>query len=171
MKRHGFCVLRLSQLSELRKTQFSSRDMPDMIRPYTPADKPAVLSIWREASALAHPFLTTEATDQAEAMIRDHFLDLAETYMVDVAGAPVGFISLIDHEVGGLFLRPAFHGRGIGRALMDRAVARKGYLELDVFTKNSIGRRFYQNYGFTAGEERINGFFGHPEIRMHFGAA
>ncbi|WP_297341097.1 GNAT family N-acetyltransferase, partial [Pseudophaeobacter sp.] len=110
-----------------------------MIRPYTPVDKPAVLSIWREASALAHPFLTTEATDQAEVMIRDHFLDLAETYMADVAGAPVGFISLIDQEVGGLFLRPAFHGRGIGRALMDRAVARKGYLELDVFTKNSIG--------------------------------
>ncbi|MFT6458762.1 GNAT family N-acetyltransferase [Pseudophaeobacter arcticus] len=140
-----------------------------LIRPFSPADKLAVLSIWREASAYAHPFLTAEATDQAEAMIRDHFLDLAETYMAEVAGTPVGFISLIQNEVGGLFLRPAFHGRGIGHALMDQAVALKGHLELDVFVENAIGRRFYNRYGFTAGEERMNSFFGHPEIRMHYG--
>lgn len=102
-------------------------------------------------------------------MIRDHFLDIAETYMATVDDRSVGFISLLDHEVGGLFLCPAFHGRGIGRALMDHAVALKGHLELDVFVENAIGRRFYQQYGFTAGKESMSPFFGHPEIRMHFG--
>ena len=139
-----------------------------MIRPYTATDKHAVLSIWRETSELAHPFLTTEQLDQAETMIRDQFMDMAETYIAELDGEPVGFVALIGNQVGGLFLRPRLHGRGIGKALMDRAVQAKGPLSLEVFTDNPIGRKFYSSYGFVEGSEKVDPFFGHPVLELSF---
>ena len=70
-----------------------------MIRPYSPSDKPAVLHIWREASAIAHPFLSAALVAQAEAMIRDQFLDLAETWMIDADDTPAGFIALLGNAL------------------------------------------------------------------------
>ncbi len=131
-----------------------------MIRPYQNDDKSTVISIWREASGLAHPFLSSAQMDEAASMIREHFLDIAETYIAEHDGAPVGFIALIGTEVGGLFLRPAFHGRGIGKALMDNAVARCGAVQLEVFTDNAIGRKFYKSYGFVEGAEKVDPHFG-----------
>jgi len=152
------------RLHQLRHTQ----DFLTMIRPYTTTDKQAVLSIWREASELAHPFLTAQQLDQAEAMIRDQFMDMAEIYIADHEGQPVGFIALIGNEVGGLFLRPSLHGRGIGKALMDRAVKVKNALSLEVFTNNAIGRKFYRSYGFVEGSEKMDPFFGHPVLELTF---
>lgn len=137
-----------------------------MIRPYTSSDKPTVLHIWRSASAIAHPFLSTEHTDQAEAMIRDQFLDLAETWMIEANGTAVGFIALLGTEVGGLFVLPAHQGKGLGRALLNHAAQSRAELSLCVFSANHAARGFYTAYGFEAEEERLNDFFGHPEIVM-----
>lgn len=137
-----------------------------MIRPYVASDKDAVLSIWRAASARAHPFLSPDLTDQAEAMIRDVFLDIAETWIAAECGRPAGFAALLGDEVGGLFVHPACQGRGHGRALLDHALARRCRLELDVFAANRAARHFYLRYGFREGRAQFNAFFGHPEIRM-----
>ncbi len=138
-----------------------------MIRPYSPSDKPAVLHIWREASAIAHPFLSAALVAQAEAMIRDQFLDLAETWMIDADDMPAGFIALLGNEVGGLFVLLSHQGKGYGRALLDHALHTRTELELCVFAANHRARGFYKAYGFQAGEERLNSFFDQPEIVMH----
>mgnify|MGYP000055234049 CR=1 FL=1 len=139
-----------------------------MIRPYDSNDKSAVLSIWRESSSQAHPFLTSDQLDQAAAMIRDHFLDMAETHIAEHDGQPIGFISLIENQVGGLFLRPSHQGKRIGKALMDKAVEVKGNLCLEVFTDNQIGRNFYKGYGFVEGAEKVDPFFGHKVLELTF---
>ncbi len=136
--------------------------------PYVTADQDTLLSIWLEASAYAHPFLSEEQTTEAHDLIRDVFLDMAETYMVEVNGEAVGFVSLLENTVGGLFLRPAHHGKGLGRAMLDHAVALKGSLDLDVFSSNTTAKSFYEAYGFKAGKERISEHFGHPELPMHY---
>ena len=102
-----------------------------MIRPYSPSDKPAVLHIWREASAIAHPFLSAALVAQAEAMIRDQFLDLAETWMIDADDTPAGFIALLGNEVGGLFVLPSHQGKGYGRALLDHALPEAQHVRAD----------------------------------------
>ncbi|MFW8596256.1 GNAT family N-acetyltransferase [Cribrihabitans neustonicus] len=142
-----------------------------MIRPYTPSDEERVLHIWRSASAQAHPFLSAEQTAQAETMIRETFLPMAETWLACPGGTPAGFIALIGEEAGGLFVLPGFQGLGLGRALLDHALTRRSRLELDVFTENQRALQFYCHYGFAKVEERMNALFGHSEIRMRYDPA
>lgn len=53
-----------------------------------------------------------------------------------------------------LYVRPASQGRGLGRALLDRAKAHSdGQLQLWVFTRNTRARCFYGRAGFTVAEE------------------
>lgn len=139
-----------------------------MIRPYTADDREAVLSIWRDASALAHPFLPADKVDDAERMIRDVFLDLAETLIFETDGVAQGFLALIGDEVGGLFVRPGAQGRGIGRALMDQAKTLRPRLELSVFAENPRAKWFYERNGFVAGQTQISDMFGHTETRMTY---
>lgn len=139
-----------------------------MIRAYELSDRDSVLHIWREASALAHPFLAKAKVAEAETMIRDSFLPVAETWLACPDGTPAGFIALLGEEAGGLFVLPAFQGQGLGQALLDHALTRRPRLELDVFAENRRAFGFYRRYGFTVVEERMNAFFGHPEIRMQF---
>lgn len=138
-----------------------------MIRPFTPDDRDVVLSIWRESNAFAHPFLTDDQVDIVAAMIRDTLLDMADVWIAEADGQPVGFVALLGNEIGGLFLRPAYHRRGIGRALVDHAATLKGALDLAVFAENPTGRLFYKAYGFIEGTQTDDGLFGHSEIRMH----
>jgi len=104
--------------------------------------------VWSHASALAHPFLSPEFQAAERRSIRGTHLPGAETWVWEADGNVVGFISLIGNEIGGLFVEPTFHRTGIGRALIDRARALRGALEVEVFEMNQLGREFYARMGF-----------------------
>lgn len=137
-----------------------------MIRKYEDKDIDAVASVWRTASELAHPFLTKPFLDAEEEALRTIYVVVAETWVLEIDGEVVGFIALIGNEIGGLFLDPGLHGRGYGRAMVDMAVAEQGALEVDVFEKNAIGRRFYDAYGFRRTGEYVHEASGEVTIRM-----
>ncbi|WP_417587956.1 GNAT family N-acetyltransferase [Pararhodobacter oceanensis] len=119
-----------------------------MIRKYKPSDIDHLMNIWDKAEALAHPFLPAEVRAQVRKDIRDIYLPNAEVWVIEDQGAPVGFIAMIDREIGGLFLDPSRHGKGLGRQLVDHIVTLKGPLTVEVFKSNHIGLPFYQRYGF-----------------------
>jgi len=119
-----------------------------MIRPYQHDDTDAVVAVWRAASLSAHPFFEEPFLDQEADNMRNVYLAFAETFITEVNGEVVGFIAMIDNEIGGLFLHPAHHGRGLGRAMVDHVRAKREMLAVEVFEKNAIGRRFYESYGF-----------------------
>lgn len=137
-----------------------------MIRKFQDNDTNAVVSTWRAASALAHPFLTATFLDQEAEAMRNVYLGLAQTWVTEIDGHVVGFISIIGDEIGGLFLDPRHHGRGLGRALLDKAIAEKGPLKVEVFKENTIGRRFYDACGFHAVDEYVHEPSGQETIRM-----
>lgn len=142
------------------------RAAPATIRPYRDTDLDRVLHIWRAANALAHPFLDEDFLRSEQDNVRDIYLPAAETWVAEADGRVVGFVSLLGHQVGGLFLAPEFHGRRIGKALMDKAVAERGALELDVFAANAIGRRFYDRYGFVDADDYVHAPTGQRVLRL-----
>ena len=139
-----------------------------MIRRYKNDDADAVVAAWRVASDRAHPFLTTAFLNQEAENLRNIYLAYAETWVTEINGDVVGFIAMIDREIGGLFLDPLFHGMGLGKSMVDKAIAEKGPLTVEVFKENTIGRRFYDLYGFRQTAESVHEATGHETIKMAF---
>ncbi|WP_369757734.1 GNAT family N-acetyltransferase [Falsihalocynthiibacter sp. CO-5D18] len=119
-----------------------------MIRKYKTEDTEALITIWDHAEPLAHPFLSADVRGQVREDMRNIYLPNAETWVLENGGAPVGFIAMIDKEIGGLFLDPSQQGKGMGRQMVDHVVSLKGPLTVEVFKDNKIGLLFYKHYGF-----------------------
>jgi putative acetyltransferase len=94
---------------------------------------------------------------------------MAETWVYEAAGQVVGFISLVENEVGGIFVYPEWQGKGGGRALMDKAKEIHGTLELEVFKENLKAHGFYERYGFVGFKEFPDPETGNILIRMRLG--
>ena len=138
-----------------------------MIRKYDPHDLVELIGVWYDAAQIAHPFWSSEMFNRERRNISEKFLKIAETWVFEEEEEQVvGFIALLDNEVGGIFVSPRRQGRGIGRALMDHARASRDHLELDVFEANEIGRAFYDAYGFDIVGERLDKETGLRVLRL-----
>ena len=127
-----------------------------IVRQYKGADLEAVLTSWETATRLAHPFMTDDFIAQERKNIAEIYMPNTDTWVADIDGNVEGFIALMGNEVGAIFLQPKYHGKGVGKALMDKAQALHGDLEVEVFKENSIGRKFYSWYGFEHLEEKLH---------------
>jgi putative acetyltransferase len=137
-----------------------------MIRTYKTEDTDALISVWEMGNALAHPFLSEEFVAQVAKDMRNIYLPNAETWVLEVDQQPVGFIALIENEIGGLFLDPSLIGKGYGRKMVDHASALKGPLRVEVFKENAVGRPFYERYGFVFEEEYLHEPSGSVTFKM-----
>ena len=122
--------------------------MSVVIRRYEERDLDDLLSVWDKASRVAHDFLDREFLEQERYRIAHVYRDKANTWVAESEGKIVGFMALLGNEVGGLFVEPTSQGKGIGRALLDRAQEIHGDLEVKVFKANTVARKFYADYGF-----------------------
>ena len=100
--------------------------------------------------------------------VRDIYLPNTDTWVAEIDNEVKGFIALMGNEVGAIFLQPDCHGKGIGKALMDKAQDLHGNLEVEVFKVNSIGRNFYSKYGFELMEEKLHEPTGQQVLRLKF---
>lgn len=140
------------------------------IRHYVESDLAAVLSSWEIATRLAHPFMTNAFIARERVNVAEVYMPNTDTWVIEIDGSVAGFIALMGNEVGALFLQPKYHGRGAGKALMDKAQELHGDLEVEVFKQNSIGRKFYSQYGFEYLEEKLHEPTGRQVLRLKFTA-
>lgn len=134
-----------------------------LIRDYRAAqDLDACLAIWRRASEAGHPFLGAVDLDADAVLVRTVYMPAAEVAVAEEAGAVVGFIALLEERVGGLFVDPARHGQGVGRALVEAAARRKGALTVEVYAANAAARGFYARLGFVETGRRDTDDQGRP---------
>lgn len=139
-----------------------------MIRKYKDEDTEAIISVWRRASAIAHPFLSDSFIDQGEQDIRNIYLKFAETWVTVIDDQVVGFIAMAENEIGGLFLSPDMQGQGLGRDMVDLVRAIRPSLTVEVFEKNTIGRRFYAAYGFQGTETYLHEASGEMVLKLDY---
>ena len=132
------------------------------IRPAAPADAPLIFDLIRELAEyekLAHavdatPEMIAEALFGATPRL---FCDIAE-YDGEAAGLAIWFLNFSTFRgrhgiyLEDLFVRPAYRGKGLGKALMARLAARcveQGYarFEWSVLDWNAPSIAFYQSIG------------------------
>ena len=119
-----------------------------MIRIHTESDLDEIINIWYQASSLAHPFLESPFVEKVKKDMTALYIPNSKTWVYEENNKPIGFISMIDNEIGGLFVLPNHHSKGIGTKLVNFIKELHPVMEVEVFQKNKIGRSFYNKYGF-----------------------
>ena len=119
------------------------------IRESGPQDVARNLDIWREAVLATHDFLEPGDFEEIARVVEEDYLPHAEFWVaVDEADRPLGFMGLREGHIDSLFVDPAVHGRGVGKALVHHAVALAGAVTVDVNEQNPRGVGFYEKLGF-----------------------
>jgi ribosomal protein S18 acetylase RimI-like enzyme len=124
-----------------------------VIRAYAPADARACTRIFDRAWHAGHPY-APRRIDDAE------FASNTRGESILVAGlrgfGVAGFVSVYEPRnfVHNLYVEPNLQGRGIGKALLARAVAMLGgRASLKCQTRNAGALAFYRRLGWMLGEE------------------
>ena len=119
-----------------------------MIRKHKVSDLEPIMNIWLQASTLAHPFLDDDFVEQVKKDMRNKYIPNSETWVYEESSSIVGFVSMAENEIAGLFVAPNQHARGFGTQLVNFVTQFHETLEVEVFKDNKIGRAFYDKYGF-----------------------
>ena len=148
--------------------------MEHLVREATYEDMPLVADIMVTSFRAGFAHIVTPETmdactnpDNCRAMMQQVF---REGKLRFVIGDDAGFLCW-QQEAGGveiiaLHSLPETWGTGLGKAMMDAALAQMaGRVELWAFRDNLRGRRFYEKQGFSwDGTERISQFDGAVEV-------
>jgi putative acetyltransferase len=135
-------------------------------------DRDALYGIWERAVRATHDFVTPADFAMYARLVRNYYLPQTPvTVAVDERDVPLGFIGVMDNRIEALFVAPERHGEGIGRLLVENALARRHEsredLLVDVNEQNTGGRRFYDRMGFrVTGRSALDGC-GRPYPILH----
>jgi putative acetyltransferase len=118
-----------------------------IIRTADTADFEAMARIWLEACRVGHPFLGETVLKAQLITVRDVYFPQAKNWVAEDV-AVIGFIGMLGSHIGGLFVNPNAHQRGVGRRLVQHAAERLGNLSVEVYEQNQRAVAFYQKCGF-----------------------
>ena len=140
-----------------------------MIRLLKSNDVEAIMDIWLKSTVKAHPFISEEYWNENYALIKETYIPLSKTYVLEDDNVIKGFISIIDDLfIGALFVDINSQGEGIGARLVEFSKKRHEMLNLTVYKENRRAVSFYEKMGFTVEIEQINEDSDKEELRMYW---
>jgi putative acetyltransferase len=123
--------------------------MPHQIETPSLSDQPRLLDIWEAAVRATHDFLEEHDIQVLKPLlIEQYFPQVALSCVRNQDGSIAGFLGYAAGNIEMLFVDPAAHGMGIGRALLNNAVTRLGATQVDVNEQNPKALGFYLSQGF-----------------------
>jgi len=139
-----------------------------MIRLREEKDIDAIMNVWHHASSLAHPFLNDDFVVKSKKDLIEVYIPNTITWIDIENNTIIGFISMLENEIGGLFVLPNYHNNGIGTRLVNYVKVFHKELIVDVFENNVIGRAFYEKYGFTQTDRYFHTESNNYVLRLHY---
>ena len=118
------------------------------LRPSRASDGDAVVDLWRRAVDATHDFLSAEDRRAIDAEVVGFLPQAPLLLAVDAEDRPLGFMLLDGSHMEALFIDPEVHGQGIGRQLVEHALAQHSTLTTDVNAQNAQALGFYLRMGF-----------------------
>ncbi|WKL22410.1 acetyltransferase [Agrobacterium tumefaciens] len=136
-------------------------------------DTARILEIWRKAVDATHDFLLPADRIAIEEEVTAFLPQVPLTLAVDTSDQPLGFMFLHEGHMEALFIDPDQHGKGIGRALVQAALAASPALTTDVNEQNAQAMGFYRRLGFEpTGRSDLDGQQRpYPLVHLQFRAA
>lgn len=139
-----------------------------MIRKHKEQDLEQIINVWYKSSTLAHPFLSSSYVEKVKSDMTNIYIPNSQTWVYEVENSIIGFISMLDNEIVGLFVLPNNHSQEIGTKLVDFIKKEQSNLEVEVFEKNQIGRAFYNKYGFEKMKDYYHEESANQVLRLKF---
>lgn len=118
------------------------------LRPSRADDGPALVELWRRAVDATHDFLSAEDRFAIDAEVASFLPHAPLTVAVDGQDRPLGFTLLDGTHMEALFIDPEVRGTGIGRQLLQHALALHPQLSTDVNAQNAQAVGFYLRMDF-----------------------
>jgi GNAT superfamily N-acetyltransferase len=142
------------------------------LRPGTVRDASAITDLFLAARRTTMPYLPALHSDaETRAFIENVVLQTCAVWVADEGGRAVGFAAVHEDWLAHLYLHPAYQRRGIGTALLRRAMELSpDRLQLWAFQRNSAARAFYERHGFHAVEfgDGSGNEEGEPDVRYEW---
>lgn len=110
---------------------------------------PAVLvDVWERSVRATHAFLSAQEILAIREFVPQALSGVERLVVALEGGVPLGFMGAEAGRLEMLFLAPEARGRGLGRQLLEEAIARYSVEELTVNEQNPQAVGFYEHLGF-----------------------
>jgi ribosomal protein S18 acetylase RimI-like enzyme len=137
--------------------------------PFELAMADALVPMWREAFEHGVGIVDPNPIEKQRAYLIERVLPEHDVTVALQGEQIVGFLASNAESVSQLHVRVGRHGRGIGRALLHRAMAASaGSLWLYTFARNERARRFYERNGFVAVAFGYEAFWQLEDVRYEW---
>ncbi len=127
-----------------------------------------LVAIWESSVRATHHFLQESDIAALRPLLLNAYLPNLKVVMArDDAGVIHGFLGVDENRIEMLFVDEASRGKGVGKLLLQHAIAALGANEVDVNEQNPQGVAFYGHMGFEqVGRSELDGQ-GNPFPLLH----
>jgi ribosomal protein S18 acetylase RimI-like enzyme len=128
-------------------------DRPATLRPATADDAPAMARILWDCFEISLPFLPQLHTREGHlGFFREMLLPQFTVWVAEADDGVCGYVAFSSDHVRHLYVHPDAQGRGVGPALLAKAMEDGLAKDLWTFQQNTRARGFYESHGFVAVE-------------------
>lgn len=111
-----------------------------------------LVRLWDGSVRVTHHFLSSTDITRLRPFVEQGLRGIPSLGVAMVDGHEVGFIGVDGDKIEMLFVEAQAIGHGVGRLLLEWAIANKGATRIDVNEQNTHATAVYRHWGFTVYE-------------------